>query len=605
MCVLGKDRYDLITREFFILISKKNIRATSYSEFWGTKFEDSVFLWQGAKNQIPYSQWDSIDTPTLEDKFSTKEDIRLAHDYCKEVYEKIFPKLAASLNRIHKTDHPVSFWRIVCGRWFFEYVCVVYEKYCYLSELDLDNTDLVLLDENSFYTPKDFVDSCQCFTSDFGVQQLVSHYYYLFAKKNFPSLPKEFGSIAKTTANFTFDNIARFIKGHLRNTTKSILPSKKHDAILVKTYINRRLIREISRRSKGKIKYIGLPKVISFSDRIDYKGREKLLDIQTENGSFEYFLVQTLYYALPQFIIEHFNNHYRIFMTDIKAKDFDYIVSEAWLGDFATAIYVAISKKLGKKLIFTQHGAFTQIYHTNVEWLQFSMADKYLTTGWESNHSNSIIAGFACREITDYQYHPSKKNILYVCNAWVLYLVRFMNLAVGNTNSVEKLKMTLNFIDNLPDHLHKNFVLRDRPLPFHWNAEDFLQTEKKGIRMDDASQNLLTSISEARIVVIDHFSTSFAEILAMGTPFIVIHDRETDPLLNEYMDIFAKLHDAGVVHYSAESAVAKLNNIYDNVQQWWNSEIVKKAVDNLKEKTIGPPSQTVEYLLSLVDSNSN
>ena len=588
-----------------MLISKRNIRATCYTECWGTKFKDSVFLWQGAKNHIPYSQWDTIDCHTVEDKFSTKEDIRLGHDYCKKVYEKMLPQLSDRLNEIHQTDHPVDFWRIVCGRWFFEYICVAYEKYCYLSDLDVENTDLVLLDKDSFYTPKDFNDSCQCFTSDFGVHQLVSHYYYLFAKRNFQSLPKEFGSIAKTKTHFTFDNIGRFVKSCLRHFAKKILPPKKYTAILVKTYINRKIIKELSHRSKGKIKYIGLPKVISFSDRVDFKKRAKLLDIQTENGSFEYFLVQTLYYALPKVVIEYFSNHYRIFLTDIKAKRFDYIVSEAWVGDFATAIYVAITKNLGKKLIFTQHGAYMEMNHTNLEWLQFAVADKYLTTGWESDHPNSVVGGFASREITDYEYLPSKKNILYVCNAWVLYLVRLMNLIVGNSNSVEKLKMTLNFIDNLPDHLLKHFVLRDRPLPFHWDSRDFLQVNKKGIRMDDASQNLLISISEARIVVIDHFSTSFAEILAMGTPFIAIHDRETDPLGEEYEDIFCKLHDAGVVHYSAESAVSKLKNIYDNVQQWWNSEIVKKAVDNLKEKTIGPPSQTAEYLLSLVEAKPN
>ncbi|MGB2807836.1 MAG: hypothetical protein WBC22_08855, partial [Sedimentisphaerales bacterium] len=159
---------------------------------------------------------------------------------------------------------------------------------------------------------------------------------------------------------------------------------------------------------------------------------------------------------------------------------------------------------------------------------------------------------------------------------------------------------TRDFIELLPDSLSKHFVLRNRPLPFHWDAEYFWQISKKNIRMDDVNQNLLASISKARIVVIDHFSTSFAEILTTGVPCIIIHDRETDPLADEYKDLFDKLACAGVVHYSAQSAVSKLTQIYDNIQQWWESESVLKAVDSLKSKTINQPSKTINYLMSLV-----
>lgn len=582
------------------VISKKNIRATAYSEFWGTEFEESVYLFQGAKQQIPFSQWHNITTPTMKDQFATKREIDLAHEYCKQVYLEIIPQLAARLNQIHRMNHPISFWRTLCGRWLFEYICVVYEKYSYLSNLDLENTDIVLLDKGSFYIPKGFNDSWQCFSTDFGVQQLVSHYYYLFAQKKFPSLSKEFQSDTKFRQRWSYSHLVHLVKQSLRNSIKVILPKKKCKIILLKTYIHRRLIRELVHKSKGKIQYAKLPKGDFFSDTIDYEKREKLLNIEADTNSFEYFLVQTFYYGLPRPLIEYFNDYYRTFLRDIKAKRFDYIVSEKWIGDFATAIYIAIAKLFGKKLIFTQHGAFTQLYHTNVEWLQFSIADIYLTTGWKNNHPNAIAAGFACREITDYHYQPRKKTILYICNAWILYLVRFMNLAVGNSISVKKLEMTRDFIELLPDSLSKHFVLRNRPLSFHWDAEHFWQISKTNIRMDDVNQDLLSSISEARIVVIDYFSTSFAEILATGVPCIIIHDRETDPLADEYKDLFDKLAYAGVVHHSAQSAVSQLTQIYDNVQHWWESESVRKAINNLKSKTIGQPSKTIDYLMSLV-----
>lgn len=582
-------------------VSNKNIRATAYSEFWGTEFEESIYLWDGAKHQISFSQWDKVDVPTLKDKFATKEQIRLAHEYCKKVYLKIMPQLAAKLNQIHHLELPVSFWRTVCGRWLFEYICVVYEKYSYLSNLDLENTDIVLLDKASFYTPKGFNDSWECFSSDFGVQQLVSHYYYLFAQKKFPSLSKEFQSNAKFQQRWSYPHFIHLVKQFIRNSMKIILPKKKCKIILLKTYIHRRLIQELVRKSKGKIQDVRLPRVDFFSDTIDYEKREKLLNIEVEKGGFENFLVETFYYGLPRSIIEYFNDYYRAFLRDIKAKQFDYIVSEKWIGDFATAIYVAIAKLLGKKLIFTQHGAFTQLCNTNVEWLQFSIVDIYLTTGWKSNHPNVVAGGFACREITSYQYEPWKKGILYVCNGWPLYLVRFTDGAVGNTISVEKLKATYEFIDLLPDSLAQYFVLRLRPLPFHWDAERFWQISKKNIRTDDVNQNLLVSISKAKMVIIDYFSTGLAEILATGVPCLIIRNPLIDSLSAEYEDLFDELAKVGVVHSSAQSAISQLTQIYGDLQQWWNSEPVQLAVHEFKSKTLDHPFRTTNYLLSCLN----
>ena len=71
-----------------MMISKKNIRDTAYSEFWGTEFEESVYLWEGAKHRIPLNEWDKIDSSTLKDWFSTKEEIM---EYLEMSYSGEYP----------------------------------------------------------------------------------------------------------------------------------------------------------------------------------------------------------------------------------------------------------------------------------------------------------------------------------------------------------------------------------------------------------------------------------------------------------------------------------------------------------------------------------
>ena len=152
----------------------KNIRATALSEFWGTEYTDSLYLWEGAKNCLTLSEIEKITEETLGDLFAAPEDIVIASEYCKQVYYKILPKLAAKLNEISGLSLPETFWRTAFGYWLFRHICITYEKYVYLSKIDIDRTSINLLDKNSFYNPYNHYDYVYCFCNDFGVQQLVS-----------------------------------------------------------------------------------------------------------------------------------------------------------------------------------------------------------------------------------------------------------------------------------------------------------------------------------------------------------------------------------------------------------------------------------------------
>ena len=166
-------------------ISHKNIRATALNEFWGNKYTDSLYLWEGAKHPLTLTEMKKITAETMDDIFATQEDIVIAREYCQQVYYRILPKLAMKLNEISGVSLPDTFWRTAFGFWLFRHICRVFEKYSYLSKIDIDRTSIKLLNKDSFYIPYDHYDYVYCFCNDFGVQQLVSQYYYLY-KKSIP-----------------------------------------------------------------------------------------------------------------------------------------------------------------------------------------------------------------------------------------------------------------------------------------------------------------------------------------------------------------------------------------------------------------------------------
>lgn len=594
---------------------QKSIRATALKEFWGTEYVESLYLWEGAKHPLTLSEMEKITEETLDDLFASPEEIVNAHEQCKQVYSKMLPKLATKLNEISCVSLPDTFWRTAFGYWLFRHICIVFEKYSYLSRIDIDRTSIKLLNKDSFYIPYDHVDYVYCFCNDFGVQQLVSHYYYLFKNREFPSVSMNFIS---THARDRHDTAPKdvllkerlisygqeLLRQGLRATVtirRKIVPDVEPRIVLCGVCYTADIASTLFSESKGMICPISPPSV-STNRSVNTESRKKLLGIESEND-FEYFLVQTFYYCLPQMFLEQFRDYYDVFLKDIESRKFTHIVSEYWISDIPSSIYIAIAQNLGRRLICYEHGSGTVFDKTFLYWIEMLVADRYITVGWKINDQKVIQGGFICRDIKPYQFQPEIKNIIYIARTNFPYLMEFDIYNAPNTKLIKAFKRVRDFCDLLPESLRDSLVLRPRREDGMWDTEHTLEVKMRNIRVDTG--NFSDSISNARIVIIDHLSTGAAEILLMKVPCLIIQDeQQPPPILEEIHGIFDELKRCGVMHNSAQSAISHLANIYEDVQQWWDSEAVRAAVNKLISKTLAPPSKTIDYFLSCLNEDA-
>lgn len=594
-------------------LAGKNLRATAMEDFWGNKFNESIYLWSGAKHTIPIVEWELDTTPVLPDYFSSQKNVLKAISDCKFFFEEFSLKLSNCLNQIHQVNFSPTFWRIVFGVWMYEYICILYDKYTTLSQIDLDSNDIKLLDEQSFYIPEEYFDCSACFHDDFGVQQLVSNYYYLYANKNFSKLVKEyplkkvmfsnFINYKKAKNNFEYIIYQKkllFIAFYQRH----ILYNNDPQIALLEAYYHFDFLKEIQKKSNGKIASIAIP-LTKNTTKVDIEKRKLLTKLTTEGverGTFEHFFWETLFYSLPKAILENFSQTYSVFLKDIQSKRFTHIVSEGWIGKIKLAIYVATAKQQGRKLIVPEHGAFHVLFQGNFNWFYQMTADTFLTTGWmpEQNLTKFKASGFASRKINVYKYNQ-QKNILYVTSSNPPYQGIYGREALFNTFGVRSLKTTLEFMDSLPQHLKDNFVLRLRRYPSAWDTANAWQVEQKGIKLDSLEQSLQHSICNSKIVVIDHLSTSLAEILAMNAPFILILIHDDRCIREEYISLLNSLKEVGILHSSGQSAALYLSQIYDRVETWWFNQTLQTTLNNFKSTFIQDEFKVSEYLLSLID----
>lgn len=583
-------------------VHAKNIRATALSEFWGTDYRDSLYLWEGAKHTRTLREIEKITDETLSDLFASEGDIVAAGQYCRQVYSKILPRLAAKLNEMSGIALPDAFWQTAFGYWLFRHICIVYDKYAYLSQIDIDRTSIKLLDEKSFFIPYHHYDYVECFCNDFGVQQLVTQYYCLFKTSEFPAFAMELDLAPIKHKNF-IDKGKVLVRKALRVSRlliKKILPGVAPQIALCGLCSTASVVSELLAKSKGRIASIDLP-AVNTGASIDLGSRTKLLEIKSDND-FERYLVQTLCYCLPRIFIEHFREHYDVFLKDIKRRKFKYIVSENIISHIPSSIYLAISQNEGRKLICYEHSSGTVFDNTSLEWITLMAADIYLTVGWELDDPKARRGGFLCRDIKPYQFSPEKKSILYVARTNFPYLMEFDIINAVNTKMIRDLRLIRDFYDLLPETLRPHYAFRPRRADNYWDIEHSLEVKAKNIQV--YTGNFSEGLLNARVVIIDHLSTGAAEILLMKVPCLIIQNKQNRPFLSEIQGILSELKSCGVLHDSAESAVLHLTAVYDDVQQWWNNEAVQAAVNKLVSKTLAPPSQTIDYLLTCLSKDA-
>ena len=578
----------------------KNVCATNLSEFWGTDYSENVYLWNGTLHNSTLEEIEQKQKEILADEFANPEKMSIAFEECQRLYSKYSEVIGEKLNIIHDINVPVSFWRTAMGYWFFRHIHIVYEKYSTLSKLSIDETSIKLLSQDSFFIPYDSEDYFNCFCSDFGVQQLVSQYYYLFKRTEFLALEMIFPLSNDKRKNIQerrkkLPSIRRLlVKWSLR-----LLGCWKNAEILLLEVNISKIMVSILFKSKLGIRPFMLPKLKVSNDHFDQNKRELLLDVQTDS-EFDLYLVNTLYYCMPKLLIEDFAWIYPAFDKDIKSRSFSTIVSEGWISNLRSSLYVAIAQNNNRLFVCQEHAAFGPLFSKNYSWYDLTVADYFISTGWGDSKETKILQGGAAfRKVRQYKPDKSKHKILFICHARYQYIMEFGVNNEFNSNFVKSIAVVDSFVTSLPIKMRDYFYLRPRQVnQYFWDSQRTLNLLNRDIKVD--KESFKVSIHSAKIVIIDHISSGVAELLLSGIPFIIIHDNSIVPISSDYQHLIEDLFKAGVVHPSSNSAITHLEQVYDDVMDWWESELVINSINNFKNAFLSDPKQTEEVLMAFL-----
>lgn len=125
-----------------------------------------------------------------------------------------------------------------------------------------------------------------------------------------------------------------------------------------------------------------------------------------------------------------------------------------------------------------------------------------------------------------------------------------------------------------------------RPYPwrqYHWDSAEALRADFPQTPISTEG-NLMDVMLGARLVVIDHNSTSLLEALTLDVPLICYWAESFQPLRQECAQDFDALRRAGVLFDTPEAAARQVNAVWNQAEAWWRSPEVRAAVEPFARK---------------------
>ena len=135
----------------------------------------------------------------------------------------------------------------------------------------------------------------------------------------------------------------------------------------------------------------------------------------------------------------------------------------------------------------------------------------------------------------------------------------------------------INFVANLNQKIQSKIIIRCLKRDFGCQQVKRWKSLNKKFVIDDGNVNIKKLIKKSRIFVATYNATTFLESLADNFPTIIFWDPKFWEIKEEALFYFKKLERVGIFHHSYESASIKLNEIWNDIDSWWNTIDLQKA----------------------------
>ena len=523
-----------------------------------------------------------------DDRNNLNEDYKYLNNLC----DSLLKEISQNLNKIHKKDYDTEYWRLLMGLWLLHFSGAIFERW-----KNIESAFLQFEKINYFQKFKFTNDHVPSNLRGFSyISQDIKWNHLMYSKiieylKNKNNIKIDINNQEIIRDNFYFSfksNFSHRFKIHLLNAYQKIFGFliKSNKFVIFKSYTG--LTVEFF------LNFINAQMPVFFVNK-DFKSktnhilRRKIKINFNCKSLFEEFLIQIIFENIPKDALEDYDEIQKYIKESNYPKKPNTIIStRSILGDNIFIRYCAEMKNKGTKFIYGQHGGvYGHAKFSQTEDHEVKVANKFLSWGWIDPKLPNIIPFGVLKNIGNYKFRVKKKinNACYFVRARSKYTNR-IDSSVGSNQMAKYYNSCLNFFDNYFSYKSDiSIIPRFHEADFEWNHKKIWKKRYSKIKITSTNEESLKTVyNKYDILIYSYISTGFLESLSLDKPFLLISSLEEWPLRSSAYEDFMKLKKAKIFFNDNESALSHLINIKGNLNEWWNSQEIKKIKLNFKNK---------------------
>ena len=112
-----------------------------------------------------------------------------------------------------------------------------------------------------------------------------------------------------------------------------------------------------------------------------------------------------------------------------------------------------------------------------------------------------------------------------------------------------------------------------------WEQEDRWREKLPNLNYDRGFSNIESLLNETKLYVATYNSTTYLETFILNIPTVIFWDPNYWENRDSVKMLFSELKRVKVFHDTPESAAKHINEIWNNVEGWWESSEVKEVIN--------------------------
>lgn len=569
-----------------------------------------IFLGEWCRPHDRRHVWQGMDAIVAEPYGLSQAQKDADHAESRALEEKLFNLLSDALNHYHGTRHTQRFWLIILGNWLKRYVSVILNRVRTLDQClqayQLSGTALIS-DERYSLAPQDSYAAIWAFNDDRWNNALYFYILKLLDKDVCPvdvvAGDESDGFRWHSTSNALplKRRIVSWGYQQVRRLTGFL--AREDDALFINSYLPKDV--EIRLQlALGQLPQLWTSPQFVVTKKPDRAIRQRLAarSIGVSSDPLFGIMCALVFELLPVCYLECFDElAEKVRQLPWPKRPKFIFTSNNFDTNDVFKLWTATKVESGSLYVVGQHGNNYGTHrhldnHSNEE----KTADKFLTWGWTDGlpqHTPAFVFKNSAR-LKNMACNPDGGLLLIeLCmghrlptwDVWGEFAAYFQDQQAFVS------KLTDAPRDRLTVRLHAAYRQQK------WGEDERWREFCPSLEIDAGGRPIRELIAQSRLIVHSYDSTGILETLMQNIPTLAFWQNGFDHLRDSAKPYYQLLVDAGIVHLTAESVAAKVNEVWDDVEGWWGQGFVQEAralFCNHYARVDNEPVQTLSRLLT-------